>query len=131
MFNKLFCERNNMMPLRKAIPYCIAFIVISIIVIVSQLINGQLPNERYYKVEIKGRVTDIFRKHRKSFFKLEKKWFLIKTDYTTDIAIGDSLYKKENSYDMFLYGKYFTGLKFIFKEVNVLYKEVKDPRNNY
>lgn len=118
------------MPLKKAIPYSIAFLVVSIIVAISQLIIGELPNEEYYKVEIKGRVSEIFKKHKKSFFKLENKWFLIKTDYTTDIAIGDSLYKQKNSYNMFLYGKYFSGIKFMFKEANVLYKEVKDPRIN-
>ncbi len=98
-------EHEKILPFKKIKPFFIVMGIVGVIIIFVTIMNSQIPNRDFYKVELSGRVYEIESRPRDTYFLIGSNWYLIKNENIDNISKGDSINKPQESYMLKVFDK--------------------------
>ncbi len=97
----MFREANKIWPTKSAIPIIASFFLVgSLIIVGSSLLDKRKKKNDYYRFHIDGKVEKYIVSKNYNFYKINGNWFGIQGMLNTHIRQSDSLIKTQNSYDI-------------------------------
>jgi len=125
---ELFETANKIVPFRKLMPMYIVLGIMGFITILGVILDSALPNKDFYHVTLIGRINDIHKEPKDTYFLIDHNWYLIKNECVNYMSIGDSLIKKKNSYTFtILGGIHSEQVKFQQEVKRLVFKKVQIP----
>ena len=96
--SKLFYKAERIVPFKRIFPVFVIMGLIIITLIIATIWHENKSNKKFYKIELIGKVEDIYKLQRSNSYKISGNWYLIKGEFINNIMINDSIIKKRNSY---------------------------------
>ncbi|WP_418893593.1 hypothetical protein [Limibacterium fermenti] len=90
-------------PFKAKVVMLLLFIISALCLIMVVVISELIPNRKFYKVELDGRIEHIYTTSEDKYYRINNEWYLI-GNRDIHLAIGDSLYKEQDSYLLEIYG---------------------------
>lgn len=109
---KLIEEADKIFPKKYVYIIFSSFIVLCIFMLIFFIVDNLKENKDFYKTKLKGKVEDIYFVPSKKYFKIDRRWYLIRDECIKHISTGDSIFKESHSYVLEIYGGLSNSLKF-------------------
>lgn len=103
--SKILQVTQKVVPFKTIAPIFIIMGVISLYLIIMTIHSDNKPNKYFYETLIIGKIDDIRHKEQYIWYKIGQDWFILLNNQTRDLSIGDSIYKKNNSYLIKVYDR--------------------------
>ncbi len=95
--SKILYEIEKIIPFKKIAPVFIIMGIISLFLIIGTIFSDSKTNKYFYEAAIIGEIKDSCQLRQYIWYKIGEDWFILLSNRTDDLLIGDSIYKKANS----------------------------------